>query len=60
METFNREDFGGLIPDLTYTKDQHEGSFKGRIVQVHEDAIYTPVTNFFEPGKEKVQVLKGK
>lgn len=58
METFNNEDFGGLIPYLTYNKDYHEGSFKGRIVQIHEDSTYSPMTNFFTPGKEKVQVLK--
>jgi len=58
METFKDEDFGGLIPYLTYNKDYHEGSFKGRIVQIHEDSTYSPMTNFFTPGKEKVQVLK--
>jgi len=58
METFKNEDFGGLVPYVTYTKDNHEGSFKGRIVQIHEDATYSPMTNFYVPGKEKVQVLK--
>jgi branched-chain amino acid transport system substrate-binding protein len=58
METFKDEDLGGLVPNITYTKTDHEGSFKGRIVQIHEDATYTPVTNFFDPQKEKVQVLK--
>jgi branched-chain amino acid transport system substrate-binding protein len=58
METFNNEDFGGLVPYVTYTKTDHEGSFKGRIVQIHEDMTYSPMTNFFTPGKEKVQVLK--
>jgi hypothetical protein len=58
METFKDEDFGGLIPNVTYNKDYHEGSFKGRIVQIHEDMTYSPITNFFSPGKEKVQVLK--
>jgi len=58
METFKNEDFGGLVPNITYTKDNHEGSFKGRIVQIHEDSTYSPITNFFTPGKEKVQVLK--
>jgi len=43
---------------VTYNKDYHEGSFKGRIVQIHEDSTYSPITNFFTPGKEKVQVLK--
>ncbi len=59
METFKNEDFGGLVPYVTYTKDNHEGSFKGRLVQIHEDASYTPMTNFYIPGKEKVQMLKG-
>ena len=58
METFTNEDFGGLIPSTTYTKTDHQGSFKGRIVQIHEDATYSPMTNFYVPGKEKVQVLK--
>jgi branched-chain amino acid transport system substrate-binding protein len=57
METFKKEDFGGLVPDVTYTKDNHEGSFKGRIVKINEDATYAPMTNFYVPGKEKVQVL---
>jgi len=58
METFKDEDFGGLVPNITYNKDYHEGSFKGRIIQIHEDSTYSPMTNFFVPGKEKVQVLK--
>jgi len=58
METFKNEDFGGLVPHVTYTKDNHEGSFIGRIVQVHEDATYSPMTNFFVPGKGEIKVLK--
>ncbi len=58
METFNNEDFGGLVPYVTYTKDNHEGSFKGRIVKINEDATYEPMTDFYVPGKEKVKVLK--
>jgi branched-chain amino acid transport system substrate-binding protein len=58
METFNNEDFGGLVPYVTFTKDNHEGSFMGRIVQIHEDMTYTPMTNFFVPGKEKPKILK--
>lgn len=58
METFSNEDFGGLVPYVTYTKDDHEGSFKGRIVKINEDATYAPMTNFYVPGKEKVKVLK--
>jgi branched-chain amino acid transport system substrate-binding protein len=58
LESFNNEDFGGLVPNITYTRENHEGSFKGRIVQIHENASYTPLTNFFTPGKEKIQILK--
>ncbi|HEX15535.1 MAG TPA: hypothetical protein ENF44_00215, partial [Deltaproteobacteria bacterium] len=47
MESFRNEDFGGLIPPVTYTKDNHEGSFVARIVQIHEDGTYSPITNFF-------------
>ncbi len=57
METFKNEDFWGLVPNVTYTKNDHEGSFKGRIVRINEDATYAPMTNFYVPGKEKVQVL---
>jgi hypothetical protein len=63
METFNNEDFGGLVPNVTFTKDDHGASFKGRIVHIHENMTYTPMTNFFVPGKEKpkiLEVLKGK
>lgn len=58
LETFRNEDFGGLIPPVTYTKDNHEGSFVARIVQIHEDATYTPMTNFFTPGKGQIKVLR--
>jgi hypothetical protein len=58
METFNNEDFGGLVPNITYTKDDHGASFKGRIVQIHENGNFTPLTNFFTPGKDKIQILK--
>jgi hypothetical protein len=58
LETFDNEDFGGLVPYVTYTKENHEGCFKGRIVQIHEDATYTPVSNFYNPLKEKIKVLK--
>lgn len=58
LESFRNEDFGGLIPPVTYTKDNHEGSFVARIVQIHEDATYSPVTNFFVPGKGQIKVLK--
>jgi len=58
METFSSEDFGGLVPYVTYTKDDHEGSFKGRLVKINEDATYDPMTNFYIPGKEKPKILK--
>jgi branched-chain amino acid transport system substrate-binding protein len=58
METFKNEDFGGLVPYVTFTKDNHEGSFKGRIVKINEDATYEPMTDFYVPGKEKIKVLK--
>jgi branched-chain amino acid transport system substrate-binding protein len=58
LETFDNEDFGGLFPNVTYTKDNHEGSFVGRIVQIHEDATYIPMTNFFVPGKGEIRILR--
>ncbi len=60
MESFRNEDLGGLVPYLTYTKTDHQGSFKTRIVRIHEDSTYTPLSKFFVPGKDKVQVLKEK
>jgi branched-chain amino acid transport system substrate-binding protein len=57
LETFQNEDFGGLVPNTTYTKDNHEGSFLGRIVKIHEDATYTPLTTFFNPEKERVKLV---
>lgn len=58
MESFRNEDFGGLIPPVTYTKDNHEGSFVARIVQIHEDGTYSPITNFFVPEKGQIRLLK--
>jgi branched-chain amino acid transport system substrate-binding protein len=58
MESFNREDFGGLIPNVTYTPTDHGASFSARIVQVKEDGSFTPLTNFYVPGKEKIQPQK--
>lgn len=58
LETFRDEDMGGIVPNITYTSTDHSASFKARIVQVHEDATYTPVTNFWTPGKEKIKILK--
>ena len=58
MESFTNEDFGGLVPNITYTKEDHGASFTARIVQVHEDGSFTPLTNFYVPGKEKIEILK--
>jgi hypothetical protein len=56
MESFQNEDFGGLVPKVSYSKDNHEGSFVARIVRIHEDATYTPMTNFFVPGKGQIKL----
>jgi len=58
LETFRNEDMGGIVPNITYTPSDHSASFKARIVKVHEDATYTPLTKFWIPGKEKVQLVK--
>jgi len=58
MESFKQEDFGGLIPNVTYTPTDHGASFSARIVQVKEDGSYTPLTNFYIPGKEKIRLQK--
>jgi ABC-type branched-subunit amino acid transport system substrate-binding protein len=58
MESFQKEDFGGLIPAVTYTATNHEGSYSARIVQVKEDGSFLPLTNFYVPGKEKIQLQK--
>jgi len=58
LETFTGEHFGGLIPDVTYTKTDHSGSWKARIIKVSEDQTFKPLTGFWAPGKEPVTVLK--
>lgn len=58
MESFQQEDFGGLIPAVTYTPSDHSASSQARIVQVKEDGSYTPLTNFYTPGREKIQLQK--
>lgn len=58
MESFRDEDFGGLVPNITYTKTDHGASFKARIVKVHGDGTYAPLTNFYTPGEEKIRLLK--
>lgn len=58
METFRNEDFGGIVPNVTYTSNDHGASSKARIVQIHENETFTPLTNFFTPGKDKIKILK--
>jgi branched-chain amino acid transport system substrate-binding protein len=58
LETFNNEYFGGLVPNVTYTKSDHSASWIARIVKINEDQTYTPLTSFWAPGKEKVSILK--
>jgi hypothetical protein len=58
MESFRQEDFGGLIPAVTYTATDHGASFQGRMVQVKENGTYVPLTNFYVPGKEKIKLQK--
>ena len=58
LETFRDEEFGGLVPNITYTKTDHSASWRARIVKVNEDATYTPATGFWAPGKEKITILK--
>lgn len=59
LESFRGESFGGMIPDVTYTPKNHEGSFKARLVRVHEDGRFTPLTGFFTPWKDPIVLLEG-
>jgi branched-chain amino acid transport system substrate-binding protein len=58
MESFKNEDFGGLVPKVTYTKDDHGASFTARMVKVKEDGTFVPLTNFYVPGKDKIKMLR--
>jgi len=58
MESFKNESFGGLVPNITYSSQDHGASFKARMVRVQEDGTYIPLTNFYTPGKEKIKVTK--
>jgi branched-chain amino acid transport system substrate-binding protein len=58
LETFRNEDFGGVIPNVTYTKTDHSASFTARIVKINEDQTFTPLTSFWEPGREKVKIVR--
>ena len=57
LETFQKEDFGKLIPDITYTDTNHGASFVTRIVRVNQDLTFTPLTTFWNPKTEKVTIL---
>lgn len=57
MESFKDEDFGGLIPKVTYTADDHGASFTARMVKVTEEGSFVPLTNFYVPGKDKIKLL---
>jgi branched-chain amino acid transport system substrate-binding protein len=58
LETFRNEDFGGIVPAITYTKTDHSASWIARIVKINEDQTFKPLTGFWAPGKEKVTILK--
>ena len=58
LESFKNEDFGGLMPKVTYSKTNHGASFTARMVRVKEDGSYIPLTNFFNPEKDKIKLLK--
>ena len=58
LEAFRDEDFGGIVPNVTYTKTDHSASFTARIVKINEDQTFTPLTTFFVPGKERLKLLK--
>jgi branched-chain amino acid transport system substrate-binding protein len=58
MESFKNEDFGGLVPKITYTKTDHGASFTARMVKVKEDGTFIPLTNFYVPGKDKIKMLR--
>ena len=57
LETFEGEDFGGLIPDITYTDTNHGASFITRMAGVNGNGTFTPLTKFWNPKTEKVAVI---
>ncbi|PKN20720.1 MAG: hypothetical protein CVU71_02745 [Deltaproteobacteria bacterium HGW-Deltaproteobacteria-6] len=57
LESMKKEDFGGLVPAVSFSKDNHEASFTARMVKVKEDGTYTPLTNFYIPGKDKIKLI---
>jgi len=57
LETFQNEDFGELIPEITYTNANHRASFVTRIARVNKNGTFMPLTNFWNPKREKVTIL---
>ncbi len=57
LETFENEDFGGLVPNITYTNTNHSASFVTRIVRVNDNQTFTPLTKFWSPNTEKVTII---
>ena len=57
LETFQREDFGALVPEITYTDTDHSASSVTRIVRVNENHTFTPLTEFWNPKTEKVTII---
>ena len=53
LESFKNENFGGLVPPITYTKNDHGASFTARMVKVKEDGTYIPLTNFMFRQRKK-------
>ena len=58
LQTFQNEDFGGLVPNITYSNTDHSASWIARIVRLNEDQTYTPITSFWAPGKEAAKILR--
>ncbi len=57
LETFEQEDFGALIPGVTYTETNHGASFVTRIVKVNENQTFSPLTKFWNPKTEEVSII---
>ena len=51
MEGFRNEDFGGLVPPVTYTATDHGASFTARMVRVREAGV--PSDEFLRSGEGK-------
>lgn len=58
FETFEKEDFGGLIPNITYTDTNHGASFTTRIIRVNENQTFTPLTKFWNPKTDRVTIIQ--